>query len=232
MPPAPPPAASPAPLFRLRARAARRGTARRRTARPDSAPHRASAVFALFTEALLTGVWIALASLPLLTYPAAFAAGARHLRRVLGHEAATWREFTADLRAAARRGWLVGAAGWAALWLLWADLTVVRAGLPGGAFAGTVGVLAFLAVSVAGLRAAARWVPGASWRALLRTGAKTTLRDPAGSLLLVCGCAVVPVSAWLAVPLAAPALGVVMAAALAVERRGSGGRGARRRRTE
>ncbi|MEU5048027.1 hypothetical protein AB0G40_44970, partial [Streptomyces griseorubiginosus] len=40
--------------------------------------------FAVFAEALLTGVWIAVASLGLVTYPAAFAAGARHLRRRTG----------------------------------------------------------------------------------------------------------------------------------------------------
>ena len=43
--------------------------------------------FGLFAECLLTGVWIAVVSLPLVTYPAAFAAGARHLRRRIGHEA-------------------------------------------------------------------------------------------------------------------------------------------------
>ncbi|MEV7867011.1 hypothetical protein AB0P17_13080 [Streptomyces sp. NPDC088124] len=192
---------------------------RRRVARQDSLFLRA---FAVFAEALLTGVWIALGSLPLLTFPAAFAAGAGHLRRVLAHEVATRREFLADLRSAARRGWLVGAAGWAALWLLWADLTVVRAGLPGGALVGTVGVLAFLGLWVAGLRAAACWRPGASWRVLLRAAARRTLRDPARSLLLICGLALVPASAWFATPLAAPALGVVTAAALAVERRRRG----------
>lgn len=36
--------------------------------------------FALFSECLLTGVWIAVAALPLVTFPAAFAAGTRHLR--------------------------------------------------------------------------------------------------------------------------------------------------------
>lgn len=40
--------------------------------------------FAVFAECLLTGVWIAVASLPLVTVPAAFAAGARHLRRLHG----------------------------------------------------------------------------------------------------------------------------------------------------
>ncbi|GAA2261008.1 hypothetical protein GCM10010145_31120 [Streptomyces ruber] len=42
--------------------------------------------FALFAECLLTGVWIVVASLPLVTYPAAVAAGARHLRRRTAHE--------------------------------------------------------------------------------------------------------------------------------------------------
>ncbi|MFJ5223012.1 hypothetical protein [Streptomyces sp. NPDC088400] len=175
--------------------------------------------FAVFAECLLTGVWIAVASLPLLTLPAAFAAGAAHLRRVLAHEVSTWREFTADLWAAARRGWLVALAGWASAWLLWADLAIVRAGLPGGPFAGTVGVLAMLGLLVAGLRATARWCPGDSWRVLLAGAARRTLRDPAGSLSLVCGIAVVAASAWFAAPLAAPALGVVTAGALAVERR-------------
>ncbi|RDG37017.1 hypothetical protein [Streptomyces corynorhini] len=197
-------------------------SATRTTSRRRASPREESGFargFGVFAEALLTGVWIALAALPLLTLPAAFAAGAAHLRRVLAHEVATWREFTADLRAAARRGWLVGVAGWAAAWLLHADLVVVRAGLPGGPFAGTVGVLAMLGLLAAGLRAAVCWRPGASWRALLRAAARRTVRDPAGSLLLICGLAVVPVSAWFAAPLAAPALGVVAAGALAVERR-------------
>ncbi|WUX72179.1 hypothetical protein OG627_32740 [Streptomyces sp. NBC_01429] len=192
------------------------------TGRQEDAPRGESGFmrgFGVFAESLLTGVWIALAALPLLTLPAAFAAGTAHLRRVLAHEVSTWREFTADLRAAARRGWLVGVAGWGAAWLLYADLVVVRAGLPGGSFAGTVGVLTMLGLLAAGLRAAVHWRPGASWRALLRDAARRTVRDPAGSLLLICGLAVVPVSAWFAAPLAAPALGVVAAAALAVERR-------------
>ncbi|MFF8386984.1 hypothetical protein [Streptomyces kanasensis] len=176
--------------------------------------------FGVFAECLLTGVWIALASLPLVTLPAAVAAGAAHLRRHLAHERGGLREYAADLRAAARSGWLAGLAGWGALALVAADLAVVRAGgLPGGAFAGTVGVLALLALAVAGLRAAVAWRPGASWRALSAVAARRTVRDPVGSSLLVCGFAVVAASAWFALPLAAPALGVVTAAALALERR-------------
>ncbi len=58
--------------------------------------------FGIFAECLLTGVWIAVASLGVVTYPAAFAAGARHLRRRAAHRGGGWREFTADFRSALR----------------------------------------------------------------------------------------------------------------------------------
>ncbi|MFP3989869.1 hypothetical protein U9R90_20835 [Streptomyces sp. E11-3] len=190
--------------------------------------------FGTFAECLLTGVWIAVAALPLVTAPAAFAAGARHLRRHLGHlddlgqpghpghlgqESTGWRQFTADLRAALRTGWAVGLAAWAALGLLWLDLAAVRAGLPGGAFVGAVGIGALLGLVVAVLRAAARWMPGDSWRALLAVAARHTVLDPAGSFLLIGGIAVVAASAWFSLPLAAPVLGALAAAAVAVEER-------------
>ncbi|MCT2593207.1 hypothetical protein LHJ74_25425 [Streptomyces sp. N2-109] len=175
--------------------------------------------FGVFAESLLVGMWVVLASLPLVTYPAAFAAGARHLRRHLDNEQAGWREFAADVRTAGRRGWLVGLAGWAAVWLLWLDLSAVRAGLPGGQAVAAVGVLAFLGCAVAGARAAAVWHPGASWRALLGAAGRRTVLDPAGSLLIVCGGAVTVASAWFAAPLAIPVTGAVTAAAVAVEKR-------------
>ncbi|MGP3982391.1 hypothetical protein [Streptomyces sp. KR80] len=175
--------------------------------------------FGVFAEALLTGVWIAVASLPLVTCPAAFAAGARHLRRRLGQRPSGIREFVADVRAAGRTGWMVGVGGWAACWLLWLNLSAVRAGLPGGPLVAATGTLALLGATVAGLRAAAVWEPGASWAPLLATAGKRTVLDPAGSFLLVCGLAVVAVSAWFSAPLAIPVLGAVTAAALAVEKR-------------
>ncbi|MGW0735256.1 hypothetical protein [Streptomyces sp. NPDC002851] len=176
--------------------------------------------FGVFAECLLTGVWIALAGLPLVTLPAAFAAGAAHLRRHLRHSASGWRHFAADVRSAmGRRGWVVGAAGLLAVLLVGLDLALVRAGLPGGPFVGAVGVLALLCAVVAGLRAAVRWAPGASWRVLLAGAVRRTVRDPVGSFVVVCGFAVVAVSAWFAAPLVAPALGVLVGAVLAVERR-------------
>lgn len=191
----------------------------RAKARTERGESRFAEGFALFAECLLTGVWIAVASLPLVTYPAAFAAGARHLGRRLAHERGGWREFTADFRAAVRRGWLVGLAGWTALAAVWVDVQAVRSGLPGGPFVGAVGVLALIGAAVAGLRAAAAWRPGASWRSLLAQAGRRTVLDPAGSFLIVGGLAVVVCSAWFSAPLAVAVLGAVAAAAVAVEER-------------
>ncbi|MBM4831903.1 hypothetical protein ACFXC0_26975 [Streptomyces althioticus] len=185
-------------------------------ARTDS---RAWGRFALFAECLLTGVWIALAALPLVTYPAALAAGTRHLRRHLAHEPGGWREFAADFRSAVRGGWLVGLAGWAAVAVVWTDLRAVRAGLPGGPPVGAVGVLALLGAAAALLRAAALWRPGVSWWPLVARAGRHTVRDPAGSFLLIGGLAVTVCSAWFSTPLVVPVLGAVAAAAVAVEER-------------
>ncbi|MEU9353891.1 hypothetical protein AB0D65_23715 [Streptomyces griseoloalbus] len=175
--------------------------------------------FALFAECLLTGVWIAVAALPLVTYPAALAAGARHLGRHLAHERGGWREFAADFRSAVRGGWIVGLAGWAAVAAVWFDLRAVRAGLPGGPLVGAVGVFALIGAAAALLRAAALWRPGASWRPLLARAGRHTVLDPAGSFLIIGGLAVVACSAWFSAPLAVPVLGAVAAAAVAVEER-------------
>ncbi|PWJ07269.1 hypothetical protein DKG34_11825 [Streptomyces sp. NWU49] len=175
--------------------------------------------FALFAESLLTGVWVTAASLPLVTCPAALAAGARHLGRHLAHERGGWREFAADFRSAARGGWVVGLAGWVTAATVWFDVQVVRAGLPGGPLVGAVGVSALIAAVVALLRAAALWRPGSSWRSLLAQAGRRTVLDPAGSFLIVGGLAVVVCSAWFSAPLAVPVLGAVVAAAVAVEER-------------
>ncbi|MEV6050107.1 hypothetical protein [Streptomyces sp. NPDC052107] len=175
--------------------------------------------FAVFAECLLTGVWIAVASLGVVTYPAAFAAGARHLCRRTGHQGGGWREFAADFRAALRGGWAVGLAGWILAALGWVDVQAVHAGLPGGPAAGAAGLFALIGLAVAGLRAAAVWTPGERWRVLLAAAGRRTVRDPAGSFLLVGGAVLVVCSALLIAPLAVPVLGAVAAAALAVEER-------------
>ncbi len=150
---------------------------------------------------LLTGVWIAVACLGVVTYPAAFAAGARHLRRRTAHDGGGLREFAEDFRAAVRRGWAVGLGGWAVAVAVWVDVLAARAGIPGGPVVGAVGVFALIGFAVALLRAAAVWTPGAAWRTLLAAAGRRTVLDPAGSFLVVCGLAVVALSAWFVPPL-------------------------------
>jgi hypothetical protein len=187
-----------------------------RTARKESV---LAERFAVFAECLLTGVWITVASLGVVTYPAAFAAGARHLRRRISHEGGGRREFAADFRTAMRGGWVAGLAGWAAAAAVWVDGQAVRAGLPGGPVVGAVGLFALIGLAVAGLRAAAAWTPDDTWRVLLADAGRRTVLDPAGSFLIVAGLAVVALSGWFIAPLAVPVLGAVTAAAVAVEER-------------
>ncbi|WP_460063563.1 hypothetical protein [Streptomyces sp. YKOK-I1] len=175
--------------------------------------------FALFAECLLTGVWMAVASLGVVTCPAAFAAGARHLRRRTRHEGGGLREFVEDFRMALRGGWVVGLLCLVAAAAVWVDVLAARAGLPGGPFVGAVGVFALIGLVVSLLRAAVVWTPGTAWPALLADAGRRTVLDPAGSFLIVGGLGVVAVSAWFVAPLAIPVLGVVAAAALAVEER-------------
>ncbi|MFF0222311.1 carbohydrate ABC transporter permease [Streptomyces sp. NPDC004629] len=142
-----------------------------------------------------------------------------HLRRRTAHRRGGLREFVADFRAALGGGWAVGVAGWVAAALAWVDVQTVRAGLPGGLLVGAVGLFALIGLAVAGLRAAALWAPGESWRTLLAGAARRTVLDPAGSFLLVGGAVLVGCCALLIAPLAVPVLGAVAAAAVAVEER-------------
>ncbi|MEV8568831.1 hypothetical protein AB0436_25165 [Streptomyces sp. NPDC051322] len=169
--------------------------------------------FAIFAESLLTGVWLAVAALPLVTLLPAFAAGCAHLRRHLESRPSGWREFAADVREAARSGRRFSLLWWAVIALLVFDWRVARSGLlPGGPLLIAVAALGLPAVAVAGLRTAAAWRPGRPWR-LVRTV------DLGGSLLLVGGFAAVAASAWQVPPLAVPAVGCLAAAAVALERR-------------
>lgn len=166
-------------------------------------------------------MWIAAAALPLVTLPAALAAGAAHLRRWTGGEEAGLRFFVADLRAALRGGgWAVGFGYGAALALVAVDLVFVRAlPVPGGRAVGALAILAALWLTVTLLRAATAWRTELRWRDLLGPAARRALRDPAGSLLVVCGLAVIAASAWFSPPLALPALGILVASTLAAEHR-------------
>lgn len=193
-------------------------TARDAVRRHGAAP--LSGSFALFAECLLTGVWLVLAALPLVTALPAFAAACGHVRRHLEGERSTWRDFAAEAVAATRADWSWTLLWWAGLALLGLDLAVARSGvLPGGGALTAVSVLAAVALVVTGLRAAALWRPGEGGRGVAGRAVRRCVGDPGGTLLLAGGVVVVGVAGWMLVPLGVVASGCVAGAAVAVERR-------------
>jgi hypothetical protein len=178
--------------------------------------------FTLFAEVLWIGVLVALGSLPLVTWPAAFAAGCAEIRRCVpdGPSQGAARRFAADWRAALPGGALVGAAGLVVLAVLAADLRLaaVAGDLPGFGLLAAVCAAAAGAVVLVQVRAAALWSrpDGGGWR---RASFGRVRRDPVGSLMLAGALLAAAVCVWQSVLLAPLVTGVVALAAVAVERR-------------
>ncbi|MBE1878745.1 hypothetical protein [Myceligenerans pegani] len=109
--------------------AARR--AARRAARTRDTESRGA--FGLFAETLLVGVLVIAASVPVVTLPAALAAGVAHLRRYLAGLPASGRTFVRDWLAAVRDLWGLGLMVLALAAVLAANVRVAASGaLPGG----------------------------------------------------------------------------------------------------
>ncbi|MFG3342054.1 DUF624 domain-containing protein [Glycomyces sp. NPDC048151] len=176
--------------------------------------------FALLAECLLTGVWVALAALPVVTLPAALAAGARHVAAYADGDSRGWSGFWTDFRTAWRQSWRTGLAVIGAGLLLALNLAVLaQEGVPGRpGFALATFLVAGLAVTVL-LRAAAAWAPGERWRALLAAALDQTRTDASGTGILLGGVAVLAASTWALWLLAVPMGGCLVGAAVAVGRR-------------
>ncbi|MFI1963395.1 hypothetical protein ACH429_04525 [Streptomyces pathocidini] len=199
--------------------------------------------FTLFAEVAWVGVLVTVGSLPLVTWPAAMAAGCAAVRRCVpdGPPASgTARRFAADFRAALPGGLRVGAAGLAALAFIAADLRLaaVAGDLPGFGLLAAVCAIFAGAVVVAQLRAAALWsgdvtggatgamaeerqpgdAPGARG-SLLRAALRRARHDPAGSAMLGGAVLASAVCVWQLTVLAPLVAGVLALAAVAVERR-------------
>ncbi|WP_335988058.1 DUF624 domain-containing protein [Glycomyces sp. MUSA5-2] len=176
--------------------------------------------FALFAECLLTGVWFALAAIPVVTVPAALAAASRHLRAYAEGDSTSWGSFWADFREAWRTGWKTGLAMIGAALLLSLNLAVLaQEGVPGRpGFALATFVVAGLAATVL-LRAAAEWAPGERWRDLFARALDGTRTDLGGTGILLGGVAVLAAAAWALWLLAVPMAGCLAGAAVAVRRR-------------
>lgn len=184
--------------------------------------------FALFSETLLAGVLVLVLSIPLVTIPAAYAAGTAHLERHLNGRDDSVRGLWGLFKAALPGSWKLGITTAAAAVVILLNLLLAWVGqLPGREI--VLPATLFLAASAAILllRTASAWSDGqptgatgnSMWHQALRTGKDISLRDWTGSLLLAAAlfCAVVFV--WMLAALFVVVPGTLILAAAAVKLR-------------
>nr|WTA00176.1 hypothetical protein OH820_35070 [Streptomyces sp. NBC_00857] len=163
--------------------------------------------FALFADMLAVGLATAVASLPLVTAPAALAAACSVLRgAIVEGRPATLGRYAAELRAhRPLRSLAAGATLLAALAFVGVDLMLAGAGLPGARpMSWAVSGVAAAALVVA-LRAAADPEAALGWRPAVRRAAARSAADLPGSALLATAGALCVVLLWM-LPLLAPLL--------------------------
>ncbi|MFI2488443.1 Poxvirus protein I5 [Promicromonospora kroppenstedtii] len=204
--------------------------------------------FPLLGETLLTGLLVLAGSLPVVTAPAALAAGAAHLRRHLGGYDTSVRSFWRDWLAAVRGLWLLGV-----LALLAAVAVTVNTGLtasgalPGSSAVRWVTWAAAACAAVVLVRTTTAWsdddvaagagaapagadgVGGGGLddggagapgvRQLLSRGAARARDDLTGSALLLAALVMCVVLVWMLTPLVVVTGGLLALAAVAVETR-------------
>ncbi|MEV6641807.1 DUF624 domain-containing protein [Amycolatopsis sp. NPDC051371] len=172
-----------------------------------------------FSDCLLTGLLVALASVPVVTAAPAFAAGCRALDRTRhGIGSPLWTTFWVDFRQAARGG-LLFALGWLAAVVLFAvDLQVVGS-MPGA------GVLqpALWSLAAAGVVVAVRTCEVVatgepSWRRAAVAAARETAAAPGNALLLAGAAGLAVVLVWML-----PILALLVAGPLALAAVATGG---------
>lgn len=175
---------------------------------------------AAFGEMLVTGLAVAVMSLPLVTLVPAFAAGVRHFHAHLDDEPDAVRLLALRGVQAVRSGWWFGAASAVVIGLLVVNaLGAARGLLPGGLpFVIVSGSLAAV-VAVVVLRTAALWTPEARWLDLWRQGRVLAIDDPIGSALVLAGIGVSAVVVWMLPPLIVIAPGLIVVSLVAAERR-------------
>lgn len=160
------------------------------------------------------------ASLLVVTLPAALAAGIRHLRRFAAAEHSPFAQFWRDFRSAALPGAVVGLGAVALTLLLLLDIDLARSGfLPGGFIVEVVGWVGLAGVAVAIMLAAGAWAPETGWRAALRAVPGLVRSDLIGALYLVSTAVFVVVLTWVLPPLFIAALGCAALAVVAVPQR-------------
>ncbi|MEV7140863.1 hypothetical protein [Streptomyces tauricus] len=172
----------------------------------------------LFADVLSVGVCTALASLPVVTLPAALSTACAVLRGAREDRPATAGRYLAVLRRRLRPGDLAaGALALAGVLLLWADLALARAGLPGAPLFAVVAAAIGGYATVVGLRACGRPESLTDWRAAVAGAARDSVRDAGGSGLVLLALAAAVMCAWMLLPLAFLAPGPLAMALTAVD---------------
>ncbi|MGI3201289.1 hypothetical protein ACRJ4W_28375 [Streptomyces sp. GLT-R25] len=172
----------------------------------------------LFADVLSVGVCTALVSLPVVTLPAALSTACAVLRGAREDQPATAGRYLAMLRRRLRAGDLAaGALSLAGALLLWADLALARAGLPGAPLFAMVAAAIGAYAAVVGLRACGRPESLTDWRAAVGRAARDSVRDVGGSGLVLLAVVAAVLCAWMMLPLAFLAPGPLALALTAVD---------------
>ncbi|KUM35426.1 Poxvirus protein I5 [Arthrobacter sp. EpRS71] len=191
--------------------------------------------FALFAETILAGVIVLLLSIPLVTAPAAYAAGVAHLERHLSGRDDSLRSLWGNFRLALPGSWKIGITTAAAAVVIVLNLLLALVGqLPGRAAILPATLVLAAAGAVLFLRIAANWsggvkwegdadqqsaeVPGPErWAAAYASAKADSLRDWSGSLLLLAAVSMTVVFVWMLQALFVIVPGTLILAAAAIK---------------
>ncbi|BCW64348.1 hypothetical protein StoSoilB22_33210 [Arthrobacter sp. StoSoilB22] len=191
--------------------------------------------FALFAETILAGVIVLLLSVPLVTAPAAYAAGVAHLERHLSGRDDSLRSLWGNFRRALPGSWKIGITTAAAAVVIVLNLLLALVGqLPGRAAILPATLILAAAGAVLFLRIAANWsgsvtwsgdadqqsadVPGPQrWAAAYANAKADSLRDWTGSLLLLAAVFMAVVFVWMLQALFVIVPGTLVLAAAAIK---------------
>ncbi|SFW83731.1 DUF624 domain-containing protein [Amycolatopsis australiensis] len=173
-----------------------------------------------FSDCLLAGLLVALASAPVVTAAPAFAAGCRVLDRARhGLARPLWTTFWADFRQAARGG-VPFALGCLAVAVLFAVDLEVAGSMAGAGVLRTALWLLAAAAAVVAVRTCAVFAAGEpSWRRAIAVAARETAASPGHALLLAGAAGLAVVLVWML-----PILALVVAGPLALAAVATGGR--------
>ncbi|HEU4668014.1 MAG TPA: Poxvirus protein I5 [Arthrobacter sp.] len=184
--------------------------------------------FALFSETLLAGVLVLVLSIPLVTIPAAYAAGIAHLERHLSGRDDSVRGLWGTFKAALPGSWKLGITTAAAAVVIVLNLLLAWVGqLPGREVVLPATVILAAGAAILLLRTAAGWSDAASssndgksaWRSALENAQTLSVRDWTGSLLLAAALFGTVVFVWMLAALFVVVPGTLILAAAAVKLR-------------